>query len=124
MTIKLAVTGASGFVGQQLLALAGRERVEAAGIVRSEKGAAGIARLGARASVVPRLEAEALAAALAGAQAVVHLAMIGSEREGQTYEAVNVQGTRAVVEAARRAGVPRVVLFSGLGVAHYGMTRR
>jgi len=28
------------------------------------------------------------------------------------------------VDAARRAGVRRVVLFSGLGVAHYGMTRR
>jgi nucleoside-diphosphate-sugar epimerase len=121
---KLAVTGASGFVGQHLLALAARERLEVVGIVRSEKGAAGVTRLGARASLVPRLEAEPLAAALAGAQAVVHLAMIGSEREGRTYEAVNVQGTRAVVEAARRAGVPRVVLFSGLGVAHYGMTRR
>lgn len=124
MTIKLAVTGASGFVGRHLLALAARERLEVVGVVRSEKGAAEVARLGARASVVPRLEAEPLAAALAGAQAVVHLAMIGSEGEGRTYEAVNVQGTRAVVEAARRAGVPRVVLFSGLGVAHYGMTRR
>lgn len=121
---RLAVTGASGFVGQHLVALAARERLDVVGIVRSEKSAAIVARLGARASVVPRLEAEPLAAALAGAQAVVHLAMIGSEREGRTYEAVNVQGTRAVVDAARRAGVPRVVLFSGLGVAHYGLTRR
>jgi len=121
---RLAVTGASGFVGQHLVALAARERLDVVGIVRSEKSAAVVARLGARASVVPRLEAEPLAAALAGAQAVVHLAMIGSEREGRTYEAVNVQGTRAVVDAARRAGVPRVVLFSGLGVAHYGLTRR
>jgi NADH dehydrogenase len=121
---RLAVTGANGFVGQQLLSVAAREGLEVVGIVRSEKGAAAISHVGARASVVPRLEAEPLTAALAGAQAVVHLAMIGSEREGRTYEAVNVQGTRAVVEAARRAGVPRVVLFSGLGVAHYGMSRR
>jgi nucleoside-diphosphate-sugar epimerase len=94
------------------------------GLVRSEKSAAAVTALGARARVVTRLEAEPLAAAMRGAQAVVHLAMIGREREGQTYEAVNVQGTRAVVDAARRADVPRVVLFSGLGVAHYGMTRR
>jgi nucleoside-diphosphate-sugar epimerase len=122
--IELAVTGASGFVGQRLLALARREGLAPVGVVRSEKSAAAVAALGAQARVVPRLEAEPLAAALGGAQAVVHLAMIGHERAGQTYEAVNVQGTRAVVDAARRAGVRRVVLFSGLGVTHYGMTRR
>ena len=121
---RFAVTGANGFVGQAILTLAARERVEVVGVVRSEKGAAAVTRLGARASVVPRLEAEPLAKAFAGAEAVVHLAMIGREREGQNYETVNVQGTRAVVDAARRAGVPRVILFSGLGVAHYGMTRR
>jgi nucleoside-diphosphate-sugar epimerase len=121
---KLAVTGASGFVGREILVLAARERVEVVGVVRSDKGAAAVTRLGARAAVVPGLEADPLAKPFAGAEVVVHLAMIGREREGQTYEAVNVQGTRAVVDAARRAGVPRVILFSGLGVAHYGMTRR
>jgi NADH dehydrogenase len=121
---RLAVTGASGFVGRALLGLARREGVEAIGFVRSEKSAQAVTALGARARAITGLEVDPLAAALAGAQAVVHLAMIGSEREGRTYEAVNVQGTRAVVEAARRAGVPRVVLFSGLGVAHYGMARR
>lgn len=121
---RLAVTGASGFVGRAVLALARREGLEVTGLVRSEKSAPAIAAIGAQARAVPRLEAEPLAAALRGAQAVVHLAMIGSERHGQTYEAVNVQGTRAVAEAADRAGVPRVILFSGLGVAHYGMTRR
>ena len=120
----MAVTGASGFVGRALLGLARREGLEVIGLVRSEKGAQAATRLGARARVVPRLEAEPLAAAMRGAQAVVHLAMIGREHEGETYEAVNVQGTRAVADAARRAGVPRVVLFSGLGVARYGLTRR
>jgi nucleoside-diphosphate-sugar epimerase len=55
---------------------------------------------------------------------VVHLAQIGSEKEGETFDAVNVEGTRAVAAAARAAGVPRVVYFSGLGVAHYGMAPR
>jgi nucleoside-diphosphate-sugar epimerase len=121
---RLAVTGASGFVGRALVSEAGRRRAEAVGITRSEKGAAFIAGLGGRPAVVPGLEPGPLAEAFTGADAVVHLAMIGREREGENYEAVNVRGTRAVVEAARRARVPRVVLFSGLGVAHYGMTRR
>jgi nucleoside-diphosphate-sugar epimerase len=122
--IKLAVTGASGFVGRALLAAAARSGVETVGVVRSEKGAAAVERLGARPALVPGLEAEALARAFAGVAAVAHLAMIGREGEGQTYEALNVAGTRAVVQAAQRARVPRLVLFSGLGVAHYAMTRR
>jgi nucleoside-diphosphate-sugar epimerase len=56
--------------------------------------------------------------------AVVHLAQIGAERGGATYDAVNVGGTRAVIDACRRAGVPRVVYFSGLGVSSYGRVRR
>jgi nucleoside-diphosphate-sugar epimerase len=79
---------------------------------------------GGRPVHVRALNSSPLARAFAGAEAVVHLAQIGSERGGVTYEAVNVVGTRNVITAAREAGVPRVVLFSGLGVAHYGMTRR
>ena len=58
-----------------------------------------------------------------GADAVVHLAQIGAERDGQTYEAVNVGLHRARARSRARAGVPRVVFFSGLGVARYGMSR-
>ena len=50
--------------------------------------------------------------------------MIGSERGAETYESVNVRGTEAVVSAALSAGVPRIVLFSGLGVARYGQSPR
>ena len=67
---------------------------------------------------------EALVRALDGCRAVVHLAQIGAERGGQTYEAVNVGYTERVLEDCRHAGVPRVVYFSGLGVARYGMSPR
>jgi len=121
---RLAVTGASGFVGRELLALAVRERADVAAIVRSDAAASTVAQLGARPALVPRLEADRLTKAFAGADVVVHLAMIGRERGEETFEAVNVRGTRAVGEAARQAGVPRVILFSGLGVASYGLKPR
>lgn len=69
------------------------------------------------------LDVPSLTRAFAGATAVVHLAQIGSTRDG-TYEDVNVGGTQAVVEAALGAGVARVVFFSGLGVARYGISPR
>jgi nucleoside-diphosphate-sugar epimerase len=54
----------------------------------------------------------------------VHLAQIGSERNGTTYDDVNVSGTRRVIEAAQRSGVPRIVFLSGLGVVRYGQKPR
>lgn len=121
---RLAITGAGGFVGREVVSLARAEGYEVAGLVRSEAAAEVVARAGGAPVRIAGLEAEALRAGLAGAAAVVHLAQIGSEQRGQTYEAVNVEGSRAVGEAARAAGVPRVVLFSGLGVARYGMAPR
>ena len=124
MAGRLAVTGANGFVGGHLTRVAASAGWEVVGLVRSESGARAVVEAGGRPVVVGGLEVEPLARALSGARAVVHLAQVGSERGGATFEAVNVEGTRAVVEAAGEAGVRTCVLFSGLGVAHYGMTRR
>lgn len=120
----LAVTGAGGFVGRHVVSVARAEGWDVAGLVRSEEAARAVSQAGGAAAQIAGLTADALSPALRGAAAVVHLAQIGSERHGETYEAVNVEGTRAVARAAREAGVPRVVLFSGLGVAHYGMAPR
>ena len=121
---RLALTGAGGFVGRHVISAAAAEGWDVAGIVRSAEAARTVTYAGGVPVMVPALTAEALAPAFAGAAAVVHLAQIGSETKGQTFDAVNVEGTRAVAAAARAAGVPRVVYFSGLGVAHYGMAPR
>jgi nucleoside-diphosphate-sugar epimerase len=124
VSYRLAVTGASGFVGQRLVREAAARGVDVVGVVRSELGARFVAAAGGRAVVVPELEAAPLARAVLGAAAVVHLAQIGSERGGATYEAVNVTGTCHVILAAAAVEVPRIVYLSGLGVAHYGMVPR
>jgi nucleoside-diphosphate-sugar epimerase len=120
---RLAVTGAGGFVGRALTRLASSRGIEVIGLARSDTSAARVEAAGGRPFRFDGFADPRLAEAFAGASAVVHLAQLGSERRG-TYEAVNVQGTAAVGRAARAAGVPRVVSFSGLGVAHYGMARR
>lgn len=124
MAERLAVTGANGFVGRHVTAFAARRGWAVAGIVRSAAAATAVADAGGTPVVVPGLAGEPLARALAGARAVVHLAHIGAEKDGATYETVNVAGTRRVVAAACEAGVARVVLFSGLGVARYGQNPR
>jgi NADH dehydrogenase len=122
--VRLAVTGANGFVGRQVVSLAAREGFEVVGLVRSERGAEQVAQAGGRAARVAGFEDPALAAAFAGTRAVIHLAQAGADRPGAALNDVNVVGTRRVVAAAYRARVPRIVHFSGLGVAHYGQIPR
>ena len=120
----IAITGASGWLGQGLLRAAREAGLEVRGVVRSEQSAQRVEAEGALAICAPDLDPETLAGGIRGCRALVQLVGIGAERGGATYEDVNVGGMRKVVAAARRAGVPRVVYFSGLGVARYGISRR
>jgi nucleoside-diphosphate-sugar epimerase len=124
MAERVAVTGASGFVGHHLTQHASALGWEVLGVVRSEAGARAVREAGGRAVVLTGRDPLAFARSLEGCRAVVHLAQIGAERRGATYDAVNVGGTERLIEAARTAGVERVVYFSGLGVARYGLAPR
>jgi uncharacterized protein YbjT (DUF2867 family) len=114
--MKFAITGGTGFVGRHLareLVASGHDVVLVArGIDRRDPS---IARLpGATLAVVGTGDAALLAEAFAGCDAVAHCAGINRELGLQTYQAVHVEGTAKVVEAARVAGVPRVVMLSFL----------
>src|SRR6185295_1688784 len=124
LTFRVAVTGANGFVGRNFVRYASALGHEVVGVVRDEAAARSVIADGGLPKVAPELVAEALRPALEGCRALVHLAHIGSERPGATYEGVNVRGTEAVATAARESGVARVVVFSGLGVARYGQKAR
>ncbi|MCU1604582.1 MAG: Nucleoside-diphosphate-sugar epimerase [Modestobacter sp.] len=118
--LTVAVTGASGNVGTALLrALAGSGVAEVRGLARRRPPDtapyAGVrwfsADLGEAASE------PVLAEFLAGADVVVHLAWaLQPGREPERLRRVNVDGTRRVLDAAVRAGVPHVLHMSSLGV--------
>jgi len=109
------VTGASGFIGSHLA------RVLKAGgwEVRAFVHRTPIAEIPGVTSVTGNiLDATALETAMAGADVVFHLAAaVGSVvTDPHMFRKVNVGGTEAVLAAARRAGVGRVVHFSSIGV--------
>ncbi|WP_141847169.1 NAD-dependent epimerase/dehydratase family protein [Humibacillus xanthopallidus] len=62
---------------------------------------------------------DAHVAAFVGADLVVHLGALADERPWPDLLAVNVDGTRAVCEAARLAGVDRLLLASSVHAAGY-----
>ena len=113
----VAVTGANSAVGKVLLArLAGQETLRVAAGVRRPEALAGLPqspRIAGR--LIDYDSADSLRALLGGAGCVVHLAGVLFESSRSRYRSANVDTTRALVEAARAAGVRRIVFVSSLG---------
>jgi NADH dehydrogenase len=113
--MKVAIVGATGFVGSHLVPHLVAVGHTVIAISRDGRRLPGWDdRVEARAADVAEGD---LDAALAGADAAVHLAAIPRESRGKRFEAVNVRGTRRVVEAAERIGLKRLVHLSVLGVS-------
>jgi dihydroflavonol-4-reductase len=116
--MKALVTGVSGFTGSHLArALLGRG-YEVHGFVRSAGRAAGLAREGVVLHEGNLTDADSVARAVEGMDAVYHIA--ASYREAglpdAEYHNVNVLGTKHVLDAALRGGVKRLVHCSTVGV--------
>ena len=100
------VTGASGFVGGHVLAALAKDAA-AKGLGRADLGA---------------WDRTTLRRALEGATGIVHSASIVHKPStpAEEYTRFNVEGTRALLDAARDAGVKRFVFMSSIKV--YGET--
>jgi len=114
--MKIAITGGTGFVGRNIARTLINKGHEVVLIARGKDQTDPATRQLARAKFLPMTldDPAQLAHAFAGCDAVAHCAGINREIEGQTYQRVHVEGTRNVVEAARRAGVKKIVLISFL----------
>ncbi len=108
--MSVAVTGATGFVGQTLLDRAAQSKVAVRALARRpqqpRKGVAWVAG-----DIADR---KALARLVQGAEAVIHVAGVVNAPDAAGFEAGNVAGTLALIEAAVEAGVPRFVFVSSL----------
>jgi NADH dehydrogenase len=109
--MRIAITGGTGFVGRHLaqhllsihheplLIARGKDErhVPVAPVVHSDLSDAGL-----------------LAERIQGCDAIAHCAGINREVGDQTYQRVHVEGTRNVIQAAKNAGIDRILMLSFL----------
>lgn len=112
--MKVFVTGGNGFVGLNVTAALVSAGHHVVSIVRPGSNIKFLEPLGAQIVRGGLEDTRALAEAMRGAQAVIHTAGNTScnWRDLPELEAVNVTGTRNVVDAALAAGVRRLVFTS------------
>jgi uncharacterized protein YbjT (DUF2867 family) len=115
----VAVFGGGGFLGRRLVhcltanGMTVRVAVRHPDAARVELRSIGFDRL----EVVPAdvRDQASVAAAIAGADAVINAVSAYVEKAGVTFEAVHVKGAERVAREAVAAGVTRLVLVSGIG---------
>lgn len=116
--MRIAITGATGNVGTALLRRLAGEDVEVVGICRRLPEPVGI-HAGVRwesLDIAGPGALERLTDVFEGVDAVVHTAwLIQPARDPREMARVNVTGSREVVHAALRAGVPHLVHVSSVG---------
>src|SRR5262245_7568251 len=111
----IAVTGATGFVGRHLVATLVQRGHRVRALVRTRRRARVLPSRGVDVVTGSLSDTSALAELCRGAAGVAHLVAIIAESPAAGFTAVHVEGTRALLAAARSAGVTRIVHMSAMG---------
>ncbi|HXP46406.1 MAG TPA: NAD-dependent epimerase/dehydratase family protein, partial [Terriglobales bacterium] len=109
--MKVFVTGATGFVGSHVARVLSQQGAELRLLVRATSRTENLEGLRAERVTGDLCDAEALRQGMSGCELVFHVAAdyrLWARDPREIYRA-NVEGTRTVLEAARAAGVRRVV---------------
>jgi len=112
---RVAMTGASGFVGHHLALLLRSFGADVIALVRASSRVDKLQAAGVQCVTASLADAASLAGPSAGCEFFFHLAgAVDFDGDWQRFHKVNVIGTENVVQAARLAGVPRFVHTSSI----------
>jgi dihydroflavonol-4-reductase len=114
--MKVLVTGGTGFLGANLVAALVARGDDVRVLRRAGSSLVALDQLPAEHVIGDITDPETVARAVAGCDLVFHVAALASywrSRRGQIYHA-NLEGTRIVMAACLRAGIPRVVHTSSV----------
>ena len=114
--MKIFLTGATGFVGCHVARALAAQGAELRLLVRKTSNLANLEGIRGETSTGDLLQPESLRSALAGCDAVIHVAADYRLwiRDPQAMYRANVNGTRDLLRLAREAGVPRFIYTSSV----------
>jgi uncharacterized protein YbjT (DUF2867 family) len=112
----ILVTGGTGFVGPKIVHRLRAEERPVRCLVRDTNRARDLATWGCELAQGDVTDPESIWRAVEGCDTVVHLVAIIQGKPEQ-FERVMVQGLRNVLDAAKDAGVRRLILMSALGTS-------
>lgn len=119
--MKIFLTGATGFVGFHVARALAAEGADLRLLVRKSSNLKNLEGIAGETHVGDLAEPESLRVAIAGCDAVVHVA--ADYRlwipDPDTMYRANVDGTRELLRLAREAGVRRVVYTSSVATMHF-----
>lgn len=120
--MKVAVTGATGFIGGNLCRYLMTSGHDVVAMVRSPENAESLVSLGAELRTGDITDVTSLNNAFQGIEAVINLAALFNHPDlsREEYERVNVQGVKNVLGCAMQSGASRVLQCSTVGVATGG----
>jgi len=123
--LKAFITGATGFLGSHVARVLAEQGADLRLLVRPTSNLRNLEGLKAETAVGDLREPASLEKAMAGCDAVFHVAADYRlwVRDPDDMYRSNVEGTRAILEAARKNRVPRVVYTSSvatIGFTHSG----
>ncbi len=122
--MKAFVTGATGFVGSHVARALAAQGADLRLLVRSTSRTDNISDLPAEVTVGDLRQPESLKAAMNGCDFVFHVAAdyrLWVRNPEEMYQA-NVEGTRAIIQAAQESGVRRVIYCSSVATMGFKQT--
>ena len=114
----VAITGATGFVGQAVLDEAARRGTQVRALTRREQAA----REGVEWVRGDLTDTDAMERLCDGTAALVHIAGLTSSTDTSAFHAANVEGTQRLLDAASQAGTERLVFVSSLAAREPGLS--
>ena len=120
--MRVFVTGATGFLGSHVARVLAAEGAELRVLVRPSSDLRNIADLNAERAVGDLRDPASIEKALSGCEVVFHVAAdyrLWVRDPEQMYRS-NVEGTRALLQAAKKQGVRRVVYTSSVATMGFG----
>ena len=125
--VKILVTGATGFVGRNVIDELRREGRECIALIRNKQKAEKIWGKNIELRIADLRDRETVSSAFKGVDVVVHIAgLIKTNRNSEFYSS-NVVGAENVAWASSLCGVKKIIYVSSLSVqnpiSHYGKSK-